>query len=249
MKSPTALVAEDEAVLLELLCEQLSLLWPELRIVARAANGLEALQAMERHRPDVLFLDIEMPGLSGLDLAAQADRHTQVVFVTAYDAHAVAAFERGAVDYVLKPYGVARMAESIRRVKERHGRWTADLGQVLRELAAASPPRDYLRWLKASRGSEVRLVTADEVLYFQADTKYTRVVTADGDALLRMSLRELSEQLDPAQFWWVHRSTIVNANAIAGVRRDLRGRLHVRLKHCDDLLPVSEPHESLFRQM
>jgi len=246
---PTALVAEDESVLREELCAQLGALWPELRIVACAANGLEALQLMERHRPSVLFLDIQMPGLSGLEVAQQAGRGSHLVFVTAYDAHAVAAFERGALDYVLKPYDTARLALSVARIKERLGQQGDGVAAVLRALVAGTPRREYLHWINAASGQEVRLITVDEVCYFQADTKYTRVVTAVGEALIRRSLRELGDQLDPGRFWPVHRSTIVNANAIAGVVRDFRGRVKLRLKQRSEQLAVSEAHEHLFRQM
>lgn len=252
MKSPTALVADDETVLRDELCAHLAALWPGLRIVARAANGLEALQLHERHRPDVLFLDIQMPGLTGLEVARQADRSQQLVFITAYDAHAVEAFERGAVDYVLKPYTAARLAESVRRLRERldHAAPAPPaLDQVLRELTTAARPREYLRWINASSGIEVRVITVDEVCYFRADTKYTLVVTAEGEALIRRTLKDLLEQLDPAQFWQVHRSTIVNASAIAGVGRDLRGNVHLKLKARAERLPVSEQHAHLFRQM
>ena len=246
---PTALVAEDEAVLREDLCAQLALLWPELRIVAQVSSGLAALPLMQRLRPDVLFLDIQMPGLTGLELARQAPQGAHIVFVTAYDAHAVAAFERGAVDYVLKPYNAVRLAESVRRVKERHGLAVADVAQALRELAANAPAREYLRWINAAAGQEVRLITVEEICYFQADTKYTRVVTADGEALIRRPLKELIEQLNPAQFWPVHRSYIVNASAVAGVRRDLRGRVWLKLRQRAEQLPVSATHEQLFRLM
>jgi DNA-binding LytR/AlgR family response regulator len=249
LAAPTALVAEDETVLREELCAHLAALWPALRVVAQAANGLTALQLMEQHRPDVLFLDIQMPGLTGLEVAHQAERHQHVVFITAYDAHAVAAFERGAVDYVLKPYTAARLAESVRRVKERLGQAPpVALDGVLRELAAAQP-RDHLRWINASSGTEVKVITVDEVCYFRSDAKYTLVMTAEGEALIRRPLKELVEQLDPAQFWQVHRSTIVNANAIAGVGRDFRGRVHLKLKTRRETLAVSEQHEHLFRQM
>lgn len=247
--APTALVAEDEAVLREELCAHLAALWPELRIVARASDGFNALQLIQKHRPEVLFLDIQMPGLTGLELAQQAPRGTHIVFVTAYDAHAVAAFERGAVDYVLKPYNPARLAESVKRIRERCADIPADMAQVLREFAATVPQREYLRWISAAAGQELRLITVDDICYFQADTKYTRVVTADGEALIRRSLKELAGQLNPAQFWPVHRSCIVNASAIAGVRRDLRGRVRLKLKQREELLPVSEAHEQLFRQM
>jgi DNA-binding LytR/AlgR family response regulator len=248
-RTPTALVAEDEAVLRDELCAHLAALWPELRIVARAANGLEALQLMEQHRPEVLFLDIQMPGLTGLEVARQAGPGSHVVFVTAYDAHAVMAFERGALDYVLKPYDAARLALSVARIKQRLGEQAPALAEVLRELAAAAPRRDYLHWINAALGQEVRLITVDEVCYFQADTKYTRVVTADKDALIRRSLKELADQLDPERFWPIHRSTIVNANAIASVTRDFRGRVRLRLKQRSEQLPVSEAHEHMFRQM
>jgi DNA-binding LytR/AlgR family response regulator len=245
----TALVAEDETVLREELCAHLAALWPELRVVARASNGLEALHMMERYRPDVLFLDIQMPGLNGLEVARQAEPGSHVVFVTAYDAHAVEAFDRGALDYVLKPYDTARLVRSVARIKQRLGQQGAGRAEALRGLAALAPPREHLRWINAAVGAEVKLITVDEVCYFVADVKYTRVVTASGESLIRRSLKELAEQLDPAQFWQVHRSTIVNASAIAGVRRDLRGRVHLKLKQRNETLPVSEPHEHLFRQM
>jgi DNA-binding LytR/AlgR family response regulator len=249
MRPVTALVAEDEAVLREELCMHLAALWPELHVAAQASNGLEAMQLMERHRPDVLFLDIQMPGLTGLEVARQADGRAHVVFVTAYDAHAVAAFERGALDYVLKPYDTARLALSVARIKERLGQQAGAVADVLRDIAAATPRREYLHWINAASGREVRLITVDEVCYFQADTKYTRVVTAEGEALIRRSLKELTDQLDPDHFWAIHRSTIVNANAIAGVVRDFRGRVRLKLKQRSEQLPVSEANEHLFRQM
>ena len=249
MRPITALIAEDEAVLREELAAQLAALWPELRIAALARDGIEALQLIERHQPDIAFLDIEMPGLTGLEVARQCEGRCHIVFVTAYDAHAVAAFEQGAIDYVLKPYDAARLAATVRRVKQRLGDVPASLGGVLRELANRAPARSYLRWINASAGQEVRVITVDEVCYFQADTKYTRVVTVDSDALIRRSLKELQDELDPACFWPIHRSTIVNANAIAGVSRNLRGRISLKLKARSERLPVSEAHEHLFRQM
>ena len=249
MSVPSALIAEDEVVLRDELQAHLKSLWPELKIVALAANGIEALQALDEQRPDVMFLDIQMPGLTGLEVARQAAGRCHVVFVTAYDAHAVAAFEQGAIDYVLKPYDAARIATAVRRVRQRLHETPPALDGVLRELAAAQPPREHLRWINASQGQEVRLITVDEVCYFQSDTKYTRVVTANSEALIRRSLKELQEQLDPSCFWQIHRSTIVNANAIAGVSRDFRGHISVKLKTRSEKLPVSEGHEHLFRQM
>jgi DNA-binding LytR/AlgR family response regulator len=242
---------EDEALLCDELRRALAALWPELDVVAEAASGIEALQLLDRKAPDVLFLDIQMPGMSGLDVARHAQGRCHVAFVTAYDAYAVAAFDAGAVDYVLKPLQMSRLATTVERLKGRlaAGPAPARLDQLLRALSRGAEPQGYLRWINASLGSVVRVITVEEVLYFQADTKYTRVVMAEGEALVRLSLRELSEQLDPATFWQVHRSTIVNANAIAGVTRDFRGRLLLGLKSRPEKLAVSEPYHHLFRQM
>jgi DNA-binding LytR/AlgR family response regulator len=249
MAHPTALIAEDEAVLRAELRAHLSALWPELRIVGEAANGFEALQLLDRLNPELVFLDIQMPGLTGLEVARQTTNRCHVVFVTAYDAHAVAAFEQGAIDYVLKPYSVERLALAVSRLRQRIGSAPAPLEGVLRELASNAPARKHLRWINASKGQEVSLITVDEVLYFQSDTKYTRVVTADSEALIRTPLKDLQDELDPACFWPIHRSTIVNANAIAGVTRDFRGRVLVKLKSRAERLQVSVTHEHLFRQM
>ena len=249
MRNPTALLAEDETVLREELRAKLKSVWPELRIVGEAGNGLDALRLLDAHAPDVMFVDVEMPGLNGLEVARQAQGRCHVVFVTAYDAHAVAAFEQGAIDYVLKPFDVARLAVTARRIEQRLDTAPSNLDGLLREIAGARPRRTYLRWINASYGNAVRLITVDDVCYFQADTGYTNVVMADGSALIRRSLKELQDDLDPATFWVIHRSTIVNANAIAGVTRDLRGRVSVKLKARPEKLPVSEAHANLFRQM
>lgn len=249
MAQPTALIAEDEAVLRAELRSHLGALWPELRVVGEAANGFEALQLLDRLTPDLVFLDIQMPGLTGLEVARQTANRCHVVFVTAFDAHAVAAFEQGAVDYVLKPYSMERLALAVSRVRQRIGSTPAPLDNVLRELASIAPARNHLRWINASKGQEVVLITVDEIVYFQSDTKYTRVVTANSEALIRRTLKELQDELDPACFWPIHRSTIVNANAIAGVSRDFRGRVVVKLKSRAEKLQVSEAHAHLFRQM
>ncbi len=249
IRKPVALIAEDEVVLRRELRAHLEALWPELQVAAEASNGIEALLLLERHPADVLFLDIHMPGLTGLEVARQVQGRCQVVFITAYDAHAVAAFEQGAIDYVLKPYDTARIALTVSRVKERLGGAPPLLDWLLRELADARPVREYLHWINASHGNKVRLITVDEVCYFQSDAGYTRVVTPDGESLIQRSLRELQEQLDPADFWQIHRSTIVNANAVAGVARDFRGRVTLHLKARAETLAVSEAHEHLFRRM
>lgn len=249
MPAPTALLAEDEAVLRKELRSRLDRLWPELHVCCEAENGLEAIALMERYRPDVVFLDIEMPGMSGIDVARRASGRSRVAFITAYDAHAIAAFEQGAIDYVLKPYDDARLALTIERVKERLAARPPEIDSLLQELSLHAPRRDWLRWINASVGTEVQLITVDEVCYFQAGAGYTRVFTPDREGLIRLTLKELSEQLDPACFWMIHRSTIVNANGISGVTRDLRGRLAVKLKALPGKLAVSEAHERLFRQM
>ena len=247
MAAVRAILAEDEPLLRQELAEILGQLWPELEIVAAAADGIAALQALERHAPDIVFLDINMPGLNGLEVARHASGRCHVVFVTAYDQHTLAAFEQGAADYLLKPVQPARLATTVARLKERIGRPPAVLEGLLRELGARSS--GYLRWINASQGQTVRVITVEDVCYFQADSKYTRVVTADGESLIRKPIKELSQELDPSSFWQIHRSTIVNVHAIAGVVRDLRGRTQVRLKRREELLTVSDGYTQLFRQM
>lgn len=249
MSSPTALVAEDEATLRHQLVEQLGQLWPELTIVAEAADGVQALRLLEEHRPDVLLLDIQMPGATGLEVARQASGRCHVVFVTAYDEYAVAAFEQGAVDYVLKPISAARLFTTVSRLKQRIAAPPARIDAVLDRIGNGVLQKTFLRWINASVGQNLKLITVDEIAYFQADNKYTRVVTGEGEALIRKPLKELVEELDPQQFWQIHRSTLVNANAIAGVTRDFRGRMLVKLKKRDDTLLVSDSYTHLFRQM
>jgi DNA-binding LytR/AlgR family response regulator len=246
----TAVIAEDEPVLRAQMEELLGEVWPELDILASAEDGLQAALALERHCPDVLFIDIQMPGLTGLELAKQASGRCHVVFVTAYDQYAVAAFEEGAVDYVMKPLSAARLATACGRVKKRLTAAPADLDRLLGMLAQrAAQAQPYLRWINASQGADVRLITVDEICYFQSDTKYTRAVTPDGESLIRKSLKELLEELDPSSFWQIHRSTVVNVNAIAGVSRDFAGHLFVKLKARKETLPVSQPFAHRFRQM
>ena len=248
--SATAIVAEDEATLRQQLVEQIGQLWPELHVVAEAADGVAALRLMDEHRPDILFLDIQMPGATGLEVARQVNGRSRVVFVTAYDEHAVAAFEQGAIDYVLKPISAARLFTTVTRLKERLGSPAPRLDAVLPSIApGGAAPKSYLRWINASVGQNLRLITVDEIVYFQADNKYTRVVTADGEALIRKPLKELVDELDPHQFWQIHRSTVVNVGAVGGVTRDFRGRMLVKLKGHGDTLQVSDSYTHLFRQM
>ena len=257
----TAIVAEDEPLLRQALLDRLAEAWPELEIVAACEDGASAVEALAEFQPDVAFLDIRMPGLTGLDVAATAAEsspRTQVVFVTAYDQYAVDAFEQGAVDYLLKPIAADRLAATVQRLQSRSGDAQA-VAALLQRLGALSngalgaargaesaPP---LTWLTASAGKETRLVLVDEVAYFRADNKYTTVVTAEGEALLRTSIRELVGMLDPALFKQIHRSTIVNLKAIAGITRDDAGRGIVRLKSRPETLLVSQPFMALFRNM
>ena len=178
-----AVIAEDEPVLRAELKEKLTALWPGLRIVGEAEDGIEALDALERCKPQVMFLDIEMPGLSGLEVARAASGRCHIVFVTAYNHHAVSAFEQGAVDYVMKPFSNARLAAAVTRVRERLDAAPADLAGLLEALRVQAPKRGYLHWINASQGQNVRLITTAEVCYFKADNKYTLVVTAEGEAL------------------------------------------------------------------
>jgi len=250
MQAATALIAEDEATLGDELAEALETLWPELSICGLAANGPEAVRLFEQHAPDVLFLDIEMPGMSGLEVARRASRRSHVVFVTAYDKYAVAAFERGAVDYVMKPIDVARLADTVARLKERLHSAPANLEDILKALAErVAPVREYIRWVTASQGRDLRLITTDDICYFQADNKCTLVVTASQESLIYRTIRQLAEALDPSAFWQIHRGTIINVRHIAGITRDYRGRLRVSLRQRKETLAVSAPYAHLFRQM
>ncbi len=244
-----AVIAEDEDVLRGELRATLAQLWPSLVICAEVADGFAAARALAEQTPDILFLDIQMPGMTGLEVARLASRKCHVVFVTAYDKYAVTAFEQGAVDYVMKPFSSARLAETVSRLKERSREQPADLDGILTRLAAKVKDDEYLRWVTASQGNNLRVITVEQILYFRADNKYTLVITANSEALIRRPIKELAEVVDPKMFWQIHRSTLVNINAIAGVHRDLRGHLMVRLKDRPEALPVSEPYVHLFKQM
>lgn len=245
-----AVIAEDEPVLRAELRDTLAKLWPELEICAEAEDGIAALREISAHAPDILFLDIQMPGLSGLEVAKQASGRCHIAFVTAYDKYAVAAFEQGAVDYVMKPFAPARLATTIERLKAKAASAPASLEGLIRTLAdAAGARKEYLRWITASQGQELRLITVEEIVYFQADNKYTLVVTPEKESLIRRPIKELIDELDPQVFWQIHRGTLVNVNAIAGVHRDIGGHLRVKLKGRKETLAVSEPYHGLFRQM
>ena len=247
-----ALIADDEIHLAEHLRARLAALWPELEVLALAANGIEALRAIDEDRPDVAFLDIRMPGLTGIELARRADTRTHVVFVTAFDQYAVEAFDREVVDYLLKPVTDERLAKCVERLKRKlaAAERPPGLEEVLARLARALPASTgKLRWVRALKGEVVRQIAVDEVLYFQASDKYTCVVTREGESLIRLPLSELAPQLDGQVFWQIHRGTIVNMNEVASTRRDLGGRVFVTLRDGRTELAVSRVHAHLFKQM
>ena len=250
MTRATALIAEDEPLMRERLKEKLAEAWPELDIVAEAADGNEAIALVQEWRPQIAFLDIRMPGKSGLDVAAAIGGDCHVVFITAYDQYALGAFDAGAVDYLLKPVESDRLAATVERIKRKLASPPADLSTLLAELRATvrtDAPR--MKWIKAAIGKQVKLIAVGDVVYFQADTKYTRVVLGSGEALIRTPLKELLAELDPDQFWQVHRGTIVNLDAVSGVLREDSERQFVLLKGRQEKLPISRQFTHLFKQM
>jgi DNA-binding LytR/AlgR family response regulator len=250
MASLKALIAEDEPLLRAELRQSLETLWPDLAICAEVQDGASALRALETDAPHVMFLDIEMPVMSGLDVARVANGRCHIVFITAYDKYAVAAFEQHAVDYIVKPYSLARLASAVERLKEGIQRAPARVEGLLEALAnRTDPDARYLRWITASQGQRLRFVTVDRVCYFQADNKYTIVMLPDTELLIRRSIKDLTSAVDPRAFWQIHRSTLVNINEIADVSRDLHGHMRVHLKQRKEALPVSDTYAHLFRQM
>jgi len=245
----------------EQLRARLEEVWPDLQIVAEARNGQEAVEAVREHRPDLAFLDIRMPGMTGVEAAREIGDACHVVFITAYSEYAVQAFEQGAVDYVLKPADRERLEVTVGRLRKRIAEKPADLSALLSRLSAqiegiapgaspsASGAKQHIQWIQASMGQQIRMIPVAEVLFFTSDEKYTRVQTETYEALIRKPIKELVEELDPDQFWQIHRSTIVNVKAIAGITRDLRGRQLVQLKNHSEKLEVSRNYTHLFKQM
>jgi DNA-binding LytR/AlgR family response regulator len=259
---PTAIIADDERLMRDLLRTRLAQVWPELEIVGEAKNGDEAVQLVDEFKPDLTFLDIRMPGKTGMEAARDIGAASQVVFVTAYDQYAVEAFERGAVDYVLKPPEPERLQITVERLKERlaapagagaqaqtnvSATVTAMLSQLAEKIAAPKPA--YLQWIQASIGQDLRMIPVEDILFFRSDEKYTSVQTEKFEALIRKPVRDLADELDPALFWQIHRATLVNVNAIEGVTRDIRGRHLVMIKGRPEKLEVSRSFLHLFKQM
>jgi DNA-binding LytR/AlgR family response regulator len=256
---PTAIIADDERLMRDQLRMRLEQVWPELDIVGEAKNGEEAVELVGQCKPDFTFLDIRMPGKTGIEAAREIGERSQIVFVTAYDQYAVEAFERGAVDYVLKPSEPERLKVTVERLKERlqarlgkpgavvNDSVTAMLSQLAEKIAAPKPK--HLQWIQASIGQDLRMIPVEEILFFRSDEKYTCVQTSTFEALIRKPVRDLADELDPALFWQIHRATLVNVNAIEGVTRDIRGRHLVLVKGRPEKLEVSRSFLHLFKQM
>jgi DNA-binding LytR/AlgR family response regulator len=243
------LIAEDEPLMRERLLGLLAASWPEAEVVLQAENGNDAWDGFLEHEPDVVFLDIRMPGLSGLEVAERIGDSAHVVFVTAYDQYAVEAFDAGAVDYLLKPVQADRMERAVARIRAKLSKPPADLGDLLRHLTTALPGArtEKMKWIKATVGRQIRLIDVDEVLFFQSDSKYTRVVLPDSDALVRIPLKDLLGGLDRDRFWQIHRGTLVNVGAISAVEKLDAERMQVLLRGCQEKLPVSRTFTHLFR--
>ena len=257
MTHATALIADDEPLLRDRLRSHLARVWPELEIVAEARNGREAVELFDQHLPQVVFLDVHMPGQNGIDAARSIARRAQVVFVTAYEQYAVQAFEHGAVDYLVKPFDEQRLGDTVSRLRERlhkpadavPGSMDAVIEQLSEELRRRGAGRTWLQWIKASIGSSVKLIPVDQVAYLRADEKYTLVVWEGGEALIRKTIRELADELDPERFVQVHRSVIVNLREVAQVNRGPNETAEIQLKGRKELLPVSRSFVHVFRQM
>jgi DNA-binding LytR/AlgR family response regulator len=251
--APSAVVADDERLMRDQLIGRLKVAWPELVIVAEAANGREAIAAVQAHEADIAFLDISMPGMDGIEAARALAGSVHIVFVTAYDQHAVTAFEQGAIDYVLKPADPERLAITCQRLRERMTRPADPMDDLLSKLSArlggATAKRDYLRWVQASVGPNLRMIPTTDILFFRAEDKYTRVQTATFEALIRKPIKELIDELDPDEFWQIHRSTVVRVDAVREVSRNLRGNQVVHLNGSPEKLEVSRTFTHRFRQM
>jgi len=254
----TALIADDEPLLRARLKEHLRRLWPELEVVAEARNGREAVELFDVHLPDVAFLDVQMPGLNGVEAARSIARRAEIVFVTAYEQFAVQAFAQGALDYLVKPFEPERLADTVTRLQERLSRplpAAASLDAVLDDLSlelrrrAESSGRRHLRWIKASVGQSVRLIPVEQIAFLRSDEKYTMVAWQGGEALIRKTIRELADELDPEVFTQIHRSVIVNLRHVAQVDRSANETAQVRLMGRTEVLPVSRSFVHVFRQM
>ena len=251
---PTAIIADDERLMRDQIAGRLREAWPELAIVGEAANGSEAVALVQSLEPDIVFLDIRMPGMDGIEAARALAGRVHIVFVTAHDEYAISAFEHGAVDYLLKPPDPERVAVTCERLRARLARapdpMDALLAQLSQRLGTDGPrPREYLRWVQASVGATLRMIPTTDILFFRAEDKYTRVQTPKFEALIRKPIKELIEELDPNEFWQIHRAVVVRVDAVEQVSRNLRGNQVVHLRGSDEKLEVSRTFNHLFKQM
>ncbi|MGE0355443.1 MAG: LytR/AlgR family response regulator transcription factor [Burkholderiales bacterium] len=253
-RTPTAVVADDERLMREQIVSRLKEAWPELAVVGEAANGREAVALVRSREPDIAFLDIRMPEMDGIEAARAIAGAAHVVFVTAYDEYAIRAFDEGAVDYLLKPADPERVALACRRLRERLGAQPPAMDALLAELSrrlagGGTARREYLRWVQASVGAAIRMIPTADILFFRAEDKYTRVRTEGFEALIRKPIKELAEELDPDEFWQIHRATLVRVDAVEQVGRDARGHQVVTVKGSPEKLEVSRSFSHRFRQM
>lgn len=250
-----AIIADDEAQLRQYLKAKLENIWPELTICGEAGNGIEALTLVKKYQPDIAFLDIKMPGLSGIEAAEVIASSCWVVFITAYDEFAVTAFEKNAVDYILKPVTEERLGVTMTRIKDRMRTAKTspiDVQSMVKKLLLqmnGSEKQEYLKWIKAQDGNDIQLIPVEEICYFKASDKYTLVITKDGEALIRKPIKELADELNPDHFWQINRGAIINVSCIARVSRSLTGRFILKLHDMEEILTVSRSYTHLFKQM
>ena len=254
LPAPSAVVADDERLMREQIIARLKEAWPELSIVGEASNGNEAIALVQSEEPDIVFLDIRMPGMDGIQAAQALAGRVHVVFVTAHDQYAISAFEHGAVDYLLKPPDAERVALTCQRLRARLKQEPDPMNDLLAQLsqrlgAGGLKPREYMRWVQASVGANIRMIPTSDILFFRAEDKYTRVQTERFEALIRKPIKELIDELDPDEFWQIHRSTVVRVDAVEQVSRDFRGRQIVHVKGSAEKLEVSRTFNHLFKQM
>jgi DNA-binding LytR/AlgR family response regulator len=252
--APTAVIADDERLMREQIIDRLKEAWPELQIVGEASNGNEAIAIVQSEEPDIVFLDIRMPGMDGIQAARALAGRVHVVFVTAHDEYAISAFEHGAIDYLLKPPEPQRVALTCERLRARLKQAPDPMNDLLAQLsqrlgAGGVKPREYMRWVQASVGANIRMIPTSDILFFRAEDKYTRVQTERFEALIRKPIKELIDELDPDEFWQIHRSTVVRVDAVEQVSRDFRGRQIVHVKGSEQKLEVSRSFNHLFKQM
>ncbi len=255
LDNPRAIIADDEEDSRNLIRSSLLKVWPELKICAEAKNGPEALELIKQNQPDIAFLDIKMPGFSGMEVARKMTGSCRIVFITAYDRFAVEAFETAAFDYLLKPVSLERLEKSVRRLKQRlktDDQPTTDLPEMIQKLIDEMPKKqksNYLKWIRAQHGSTIRMILTDDVFYFKSSGKYTQIVAKDGEYLINKTIKQLEKELEPNTFWQIHRGTIINVSCIDKVSRSLTGRYAMKLKGIPDILTVSRNYTHLFKQM